>query len=152
MLRQSLYSKNRSTGVQGYFNTYPSSPVASTYQDLPEDTHEWNCTQWIEYYKRNKTALGQDQAVYIISSDMESNGPFSDLASCKYDCNFMNYMRSEGVPIESAWSDIYCSVTDVVKVATTTTKTLADVMKILLPIGIVVGVGYIGYTALQKTK
>lgn len=151
MLRRSPYNSNQ-IGVQGTFETYPSSPLYSTYEDMPEDTHDWNCTQWIEYYKRNKSSLGQDKAVYIVSVDMESNGPFSDLATCKYDCNFMNFFRAEGVPIESAWSDIYCSVQDIVKVGTSTTKTLADVMKILLPIGLVVGVGYIGYNIVQKTK
>jgi hypothetical protein len=124
--------------VNGFFyDDVPSSTDSSTYFGLPSDQADWNCTQWMEYYKRNVTSLGKEKAIFTVSTDMENMGAFSDLSWCKYDCNFMDYMRREGFPLESFFSDMFCTVQEAGEVVTGSTDTILKLVKAIAPIAII---------------
>lgn len=142
--------------INGWFFTAPSSPYPSTYDGFPEDTHDWSCANWRFYYDRNKSIAGKAKAVEIITLDLYEQGSFSDAHWCKYDCDFMQYLINEGVPIKNIFTDIACIFSNVTETVSDTTETVKDVVyktgnivKILLPVGLAVG-GYLLFKHLNK--
>jgi hypothetical protein len=96
----------------GVFTTIrPSSQYPETYAGFPEDMDDWSCEFWKEYYKRNKEIVGQEQAMFLLSSDAERVGAFAELGWCKYDCGWIDYMNSEGASIENFYTSTYCGAT-----------------------------------------
>jgi len=113
-----------------FSDTIPSAPNLSTYSGFPSDQDDWNCSQWIAYYKNCKKFYGQDKAISIISIDAENSSIFADVNACKYDCNFVKYFESEGFgSVGNIFSKTFCTAdkaVDVVKDAVTTAETVVD--------------------------
>lgn len=138
----------------GLFSTIlPSSTVPSTYKDFPLDMDDWNCAQWKAYYQRNKTALGKEKALEIVNIDSERIGVFANVHSCIFDCDWINYFKSEGLKVSSIVSSVYCGAVKGGEVVGNAVDTAANVTdfassftgnKLLLFIGLGVA-GYVAY-------
>jgi len=139
--------------INGWFHTDPSSPYPSTYSDFPEDTHDWTCAQWRIYYDRNKAIAGKAKAVEIIYIDLENQGSFSDAHWCKYDCDFMQYLLNEGVPIANIFTDIACVLSNTTGAISDTTTAVSKTVKTvsnILPFAVILGGGYFLFKYLNK--
>lgn len=125
--------------IQGIFTTVrPTSPVRSTYQDLPADMDDWTCAQWVTYYNRNKASIGKARAVDIINRDSDSIGFFATSNTCKYDCNWTRFFQKEGVNTGSnIFSNIFCAASNVTETAASITA--PGFLRPLLILGLIGG-------------
>ena len=119
----------------------PSSIYPTTYQGLPSDMDDWGCDAWKIYYTRNKQAGGKVYAMDVMNLDAERVHSFADLSTCKYNCEFVKFMRGEGFSIDSFISDLYCDTTGIVSSVTGGVSTIS---KFILPI-VLIGGSLIGY-------
>jgi hypothetical protein len=133
--------------VNGIFTTVrPTSPIPSTYAGLPEDMDDWSCAEWVTYHKRVKAALGKDKAIDIVSRDSDSIGIWANSNSCKYNCEWSRYFKSEGIdPGSNIFSSLYCTAENVSNTAEGITS--PGFLKPLIVIAVIGGGAYIANKA-----
>jgi hypothetical protein len=144
--------RKKSAVLSGMFDTVrPNSKFAQTYNDLPQDMDDWGCSNWKDYYNRNKAAGGKAYAVSLINSETERVGSWADVHMCKYDCDFVRYFRSEGIDTGNIVSKLFCSVDNVVSAAQNTTDSVNTVSKIVSnPLVIIAGLTLTGFIVYKK--
>jgi hypothetical protein len=150
-MRSKLVRK-KSMVLAGMFDTVrPNSKYPQTFEGLPEDMDDWGCSNWKDYYNRNKTAGGKSYAVTLVSAELERVGGWADVHLCKYDCEFVKYFRSEGIAIGHIISNLFCSIDNVAAAAENTTDSVNTVSKIISnPLVIIAGLGLGGYIVYNK--
>jgi len=138
----------RSKNVNGWFHTDPSSPVAATYISFPLDMHDWSCGQWKSYYIANVQHLGKTKAMEIFEFDASQQGYFSDFGDCKYECDFMDYLRNEGFEVHSFWGTAYCGIGEAAETAGEYASVAAAGVSTLF----LIGGGVLAFILLKKAK
>lgn len=143
-----------------FFATPASSPLPSSYADLPPDIDDWSCDQWKIYYTRNKAAYGQAKAISIVSTDSANTSSItSNSQFCKYDCDFVNFFAKEGLVTGNIFSKAYCTVDAVATAVENTADTASNVTgslksftsSKLFSIGLIAGLGYLAVKELYPS-
>ncbi|MEM9859405.1 MAG: hypothetical protein AAF843_18770 [Bacteroidota bacterium] len=122
----------------------------------PDTPKTWNCTDWMLWHKAMVPVIGKQAANDKFIQAFEGQGSFDyHFNFCKYDCDWVNYFRSQGLDMGHLLSNLVCTATDVTEDVTGAAGDLskgvlntAGVVKNLVPIalvGLVAGLGYIGY-------
>jgi hypothetical protein len=113
--------------------TASSSDVA-TFHDLPQDLDDWQCSDWQIYHTRNKNAFGLNYANEIFLVDVGRLHSFSDMWSCKYDCDFVQYLNDNQLPYNSILTDVYCTIENATQTAENISTSIAKTSKYTLPL------------------
>jgi hypothetical protein len=140
-----LYNVRKSISLNGWIGaTEPSSNVMAAYPTVSNDIDSWGCDTWILYYKLMKAKLGKVEAQRILLIDADRASFFATLfTSCKGDCNFINYFKSEGIPTGNFITDLYCGTTQtavdivegtgaIVSGASNTAKTIGTLLPVVI--------------------
>lgn len=136
----------------GLFSTViPSSPLRESYSGFPPDCDNWTCAQWKQYYIINKSKLGKDKAEYYLNNDTDRIGMFSTGMKCAYDCDFINFFRSEGININSITSNLWCGTVNLAQATKNTTSVIKNTTSLvesitgnkLLLTALIAGGGYL---------
>lgn len=109
-------------GFLGLGNKKPSYPDISVYSGFPMDQDDWTCSHWKQYYQNIKALAGRDAAVNAVSVDLDNISLFSSAHTCKFNCDWMDFMRGQGVDVASLLSSVYCIVYRPVRGAEKVTK------------------------------
>ena len=145
MITRTRRYHRKSHPVNGWFDVSPSSPDARTYAGFDSDIDDWDCDTWKLYYMRNKQYLGKAKAQEVFMTDVGRTSaccPWLEL--CKYDCQFITYLKSEGLDYESIWSDIACFASNI-------TSSAKNLSKFLVPAGLFIG-GLMVYDQIEKRR
>ncbi len=135
---------NKGPNVDVWYDTKePGSPRADTYADLPEDQDDWGCNQWKIYYDRNKAEFGAQKAKEITLIDIEKLSIWANIYYCKYQCEWIDYMKKEGFPVDNIISNLFCSIAEGTETVRSMSKAGNVVAKALIPVGLIVGVFYL---------
>ena len=86
----------------------PTAPDVSTYNGLPDDLDDWGCSDWQVYHTRCKKIYGLAQANEFFYIDVARLHAFSDMWICKYDCDFLQYLKNNGIEYNSIISNSFC--------------------------------------------
>lgn len=121
----------------------PTSPAPSTYAGFPADIDDWGCGQWYLYHRANAELYGVEIANKYLINDFERLNPFADAWACKYDCDFLNYLKNNGINYTNFISDIYCTAENLTSATRTTSESVAKLSKIILPLALIGGAYYI---------
>ncbi len=110
-------ARRRTKALHGMFTTIrPTSPDPSTYAGFPEDMDDWECGTLEQYYWNLVDAFGKEQARLIWNADTDRIGFWGEAQSCRYNCEWNNRMRAEGLSTGSnIISNAYCTTSNVVE-------------------------------------
>ncbi|MDX2195717.1 MAG: hypothetical protein NW207_04810 [Cytophagales bacterium] len=124
--------KNAEQHDMGLFWTVsPTISDADIVAGFEKDIDNWLCSQWRTYYERIKIKYGQAKALDVIRIDSERIGWFAKLHNCKYDCNFIDYFKKEGLEGGNLISKVYCAGTDVAGAIGDTASAVGNVGDVL---------------------
>ena len=136
----------------GWFDTdkIPTSPDTSTYLGLPPDLDDWNCSAWQIYLERNKQSFGIVKAREYFMIDVGRLHAFSDMGDCKYDCDFVDYLRDNGIEYNNPITNVYCGFENITQSAENITTFGTNVTKWIFPIAVIGGIAYLFKDEIKK--
>lgn len=144
----------------------PLSGLGLGYIEITADTNPDDidgCEQWITYHQKLVQRYGRTNANQRFTQAWESQSFWAiDYNFCKYNCDFSNYFKSQGLDIGHLLSNVVCTTNEVVENTTeavqtisqgvTTTSSVVSKAVPVLLIGLVAAVGYIGYQVATGKK
>jgi hypothetical protein len=143
---------------------FGSNPV--TYENLarglnlPNDSDDWTCANLKNYYLEVKKVYGKEKAKQTFESDISDISFFATANNCKYDCEWMNFFKDEGLNGGNIISNIFCGASNVAKTVNNSTDAISKstdnvgktVSFLTNPVFLVVGLGVAGYWWAKKKK
>ncbi|MFN0048210.1 MAG: hypothetical protein ACKVOU_03685 [Cytophagales bacterium] len=124
---------------------------------LPQSIDDWKASDWQTYYKRIKTTYGKETALKVFTSDIDRIGFFSSGNNLKYDCDFIDFFKKEGLNGGNWISKVFCTANTVVDATTSTVSNVANTVKnvsnptVLIIAGIAIG-GFFLFNKYGKRK
>ena len=146
---------------------------ASTGEDITENSvpnlddwgwdNYWSCEDWVEWHKIMKSKKGKSFADSNFLKWWEAQTSFANSFNCRsYNKTFRDYFRKENLlsklysgagiiaaPI-GAGTDVVVGVSEGISDVTEGIFNTAKVLKYVLPVLLIVGVGIVGYVVYKK--
>jgi len=153
--------KSSQLGVYLWEDLTPSSQYPQTYAGFPPDMDDWNCDQFKMYYQNNKAIIGKVAALQLIQNEAAKLSFTSTISNwCKYDCDFVNYFKNEGLTTGNIFSTLYCATSNVVDAVGSVTGAVSNTADFfsgltknkLLMAGLLAGGAYYFYNRYEETR
>jgi hypothetical protein len=121
----------------------------------------WQCAEWMAWhFELKKVMTAEEAAIKFISEWNKQDSTASPYNWCKYDPTFRNYMKSQGVDIDSIVSAILMPVFNAAgdlaqggsDLVSNTADTVSTVSSLIKPVAIIalIGLGIYGYKTFIK--
>jgi hypothetical protein len=144
-----------------------STPIYDTFTNYWNGVDTWGCTHWKIWHQKLEAYYGDTMQANQIwepawndpDNECWALGSFGcpQTANCRYDCDFVKYLKSKNLPIGNLISNTTCDISNVISAITTSASNIATgaqqssaVLSALLPIGVAVLGGLWIYNKAKK--
>ena len=155
------YISGLKRGIGLSFNGQPITPNSTPVLDGWGWGDYWGCDEWQAWHVELRKQFSAQQAALIWTAAWNKQDSFANPYNwCKYNSTFRNYMRSQGINVDSVVSALVMPVFDATgnlaqgagDVVTNTAEAASTVSSLIKPLAIVavLGAGYWAYKTYVK--
>jgi len=147
--------------IAGIKGTTPDPTNADSIPPTSFFDSSWSCEEWMQWTQANINTYGKDVAVQKFVQYASQVSSLSSAHFCPYGSTFYNYYANLGVNFDNIFASTSAATQSVIQTADTTAQTVAqnagstisnasNVLSWLIPVALIGGTAYLGYTYLYK--